>query len=213
MKIMLGDCLEKLKKLNDNSIDAVVTDPPYGLSFMGKKWDYDVPSIEIWKEVLRVLKPGGHLLSFGGTRTYHRMVVNIEDAGFGSSLVDCAGILKRFPETTTSEEMVSVLGASRAVLKTLLEIKELGRSGNVHSTVKPIKLMEYLITLITPNNCTVLDPFMGSGSTGVAAVNKGFDFVGIEKEKGYFEIAHKRLLAAKEKGAADEATPLKSVVK
>lgn len=77
-----GDCLEVMKSLPDNSVDAVVTDPPYGLSFMGKKWDYDVPSVEIWKEALRVLKPGGHLLSFGGTRTYHRMVVNIEDAGF-----------------------------------------------------------------------------------------------------------------------------------
>lgn len=66
----------------DNSVDSIVTDPPYGLSFMGKKWDYDVPSVEIWKQALRVLKPGGHLLSFGGTRTYHRMVVNIEDAGF-----------------------------------------------------------------------------------------------------------------------------------
>lgn len=77
-----GDCLEVMKSLPDNSVDAVVTDPPYGLSFMGKRWDYDVPSVEIWQEVLRVLKPGGHLLSFGGTRTYHRMVVNIEDAGF-----------------------------------------------------------------------------------------------------------------------------------
>jgi predicted RNA methylase len=68
--------------MDENSVDAVVTDPPYGLSFMGKKWDYDVPSVDIWKEVLRVLKPGGHVLSFGGTRTYHRMVVNMEDAGF-----------------------------------------------------------------------------------------------------------------------------------
>ena len=81
-KLMLGDNIESLKKLPDNSIDSVVTDPPYGLSFMGKKWDYDVPSVEFWKEVYRVLKPGGHILSFGGTRTYHRMVVNIEDAGF-----------------------------------------------------------------------------------------------------------------------------------
>lgn len=82
MRLFLGNCLHELNQLSDNSIDSVVTDPPYGLSFMGKKWDYDVPSVEIWKEVLRVLKPGGHLLSFGGTRTYHRMVVNIEDAGF-----------------------------------------------------------------------------------------------------------------------------------
>jgi site-specific DNA-methyltransferase (adenine-specific) len=81
-KLMLGDNLESLKKLPDNSIDSVVTDPPYGLSFMGKKWDYDVPTVEFWKEVWRVLKPGGHVLSFGGTRTYHRMVINIEDAGF-----------------------------------------------------------------------------------------------------------------------------------
>lgn len=77
-----GDSLEVLRDMPDNSVDSIVTDPPYGLSFMGKKWDYDVPSVELWRECLRVLKPGGHLLSFGGTRTYHRMVVNIEDAGF-----------------------------------------------------------------------------------------------------------------------------------
>ena len=82
MELLLGDCKNKLKELEDNSIDAIVTDPPYGLSFMGKKWDYDVPSIDIWKECLRVLKPGGYLLSFAGTRTQHRMAVNIEDAGF-----------------------------------------------------------------------------------------------------------------------------------
>ena len=82
IKLMLGDNMLSLKKLPDNCIDAIVTDPPYGLSFMGKKWDYDVPSVELWKEVFRVLKPGGHVLSFGGTRTYHRMVVNMEDAGF-----------------------------------------------------------------------------------------------------------------------------------
>lgn len=81
-KLMLGDNIESLKKLPANSIDSVVTDPPYGLLFMGKKWDYDVPSVDFWKEVYRVLKPGGHIVSFGGTRTYHRMVVNMEDAGF-----------------------------------------------------------------------------------------------------------------------------------
>ena len=82
IKLMKGDNMKSLKELPDNSIDSVVTDGPYGLSFMNKKWDYDVPSVEFWKEVYRVLKPGGHVLSFGGTRTYHRMVVNIEDAGF-----------------------------------------------------------------------------------------------------------------------------------
>jgi hypothetical protein len=78
----LGDCLEVLRTMPDNSVDAVVTDPPYGLSFMGKRWDYDVPSVAIWAECLRVLKPGGHLLAFAGTRTQHRMAVRIEDAGF-----------------------------------------------------------------------------------------------------------------------------------
>jgi site-specific DNA-methyltransferase (adenine-specific) len=82
MQILNGNNLDLLKTLPDNSVDSVVTDPPYGLSFMNKKWDYDVPSIELWKEVYRVLKHGGHVLSFGGTRTYHRMVVNMEDAGF-----------------------------------------------------------------------------------------------------------------------------------
>ncbi len=81
-KIIQGDCLEVLKTFGDNCIDSIVTDPPYGLSFMGKHWDYDVPKVEVWRECLRVLKPGGHLLSFSGTRTYHRMAVNIEDAGF-----------------------------------------------------------------------------------------------------------------------------------
>jgi site-specific DNA-methyltransferase (adenine-specific) len=109
-KLMLGDNIESLKKLPDNSVDSIVTDPPYALTsirkrfgkegsapaqygtdgafqraskgFMGKEWDAEVPTVEFWREVYRVLKPGGHILSFGGTRTYHRMVVNIEDAGF-----------------------------------------------------------------------------------------------------------------------------------
>lgn len=82
LDIRHGDCLAVLKSMFTNSVDSIVTDPPYGLAFMNKHWDYDVPSVEVWRECLRVLKPGGHLLSFGGTRTYHRMVVNIEDAGF-----------------------------------------------------------------------------------------------------------------------------------
>lgn len=82
MTVLQGNCLDIMKTLEDNSVDAIVTDPPYGLSFMGKKWDYDVPSTEIWQEALRVLKPGGYLLAFAGTRTQHRMAVRIEDAGF-----------------------------------------------------------------------------------------------------------------------------------
>ena len=84
MKVQLhnGECIEVMRSMPDNSVDALVTDPPYGLSFMGKKWDYDVPSEEVWRECLRVLKPGGHLLAFAGTRTQHRMACRIEDSGF-----------------------------------------------------------------------------------------------------------------------------------
>lgn len=81
-EIICGDNMTVLRDWPDACVDSVVTDPPYGLSFMAKKWDYDVPSVEQWKEVLRVMKPGAFLLSFGGTRTYHRLVCNIEDAGF-----------------------------------------------------------------------------------------------------------------------------------
>jgi DNA modification methylase len=82
--LRLGDCLEVMKTLQDNSVDAVVCDPPYELGFMGKKWDNTgiAYNVELWRQVLRVLKPGGHLLAFGGSRTYHRMAVAIEDAGF-----------------------------------------------------------------------------------------------------------------------------------
>jgi DNA modification methylase len=83
-KILVGDCRERLKEIPDNSIDSIVTDPPYELGFMGKGWDasgiaYDP---KVWAECLRVLKPGGHLLAFSGSRTYHRMTCAIEDAGF-----------------------------------------------------------------------------------------------------------------------------------
>ena len=83
-ELLHGDCRDVLRTLADNSIDSIVTDPPYELGFMGKSWDstgvaYDVT---VWQECLRVLKPGGHLLAFGGSRTYHRLAVAIEDAGF-----------------------------------------------------------------------------------------------------------------------------------
>jgi DNA modification methylase len=82
--IINGDSLTELANIPDNTIDSIVTDPPYELGFMGKKWDNTgiAYNVELWEQCLRVLKPGGHLLAFGGTRTYHRMAVAIEDAGF-----------------------------------------------------------------------------------------------------------------------------------
>ncbi len=335
--IIHGDSQEVLKTLAENSIDAVVTDPPYGLSFMGKKWDYDVPSSELWREVLRVLKPGGHLLSFGGTRTYHRMVVAIEDAGFeirdqvqwiygsgfpksmnigkkvethqgwGTALKPAnepivlarkplsektvaANVLKwgtgalnidgsrivtseklssgrhttgdqqgpsgykttnrteyqqntqgRWPANILFDESAAVMldeqseyvgmkngipgGASRFfyIAKASKRERNAGLEGmptktvilghgqaacpkltkdgrpnkpienqNHHPTVKPIKLMEYLCKLIAPPGGTILDPFCGSGSTGVACLNLSLEFVGIEREAEYVEIAKRR---------------------
>lgn len=323
INLLLGNALEVLKDIPDNSIDSCVCDPPYGISFMRSKWDYDVPSVELWKEVLRVLKPGAHLLSFAGTRTQHRMAVNIEDAGFeirdmigwiygsgfpksinmtgefqgwGSALKpalepitmarkplrgsikanaekwgtgilnidesrvgeDTSGrypanlihdgseeVLELFPDTKPSKanprnnndfksfskgkEKAHVTyghednGGSAArffyCAKASVSEKEEGLDSledsvlnrvnpggiendpkwaprvrkNNHPTVKPIKLMAYLCKLVTPIGGTVLDPFMGSGTTGVAAVKEGFGFIGVELDPHFFGIAKTRI--------------------
>ena len=380
-KIYNMDCLEGMKLLDDNSVDSIVTDPPYELGFMGKKWDSTgiAYNVELWKECLRVLKPGGHLLAFGGTRTYHRMACAIEDAGF--EIRDCIQWLywSGFPKShNISKAIDKKLGAEREVIgkgtagktalgqgsgwnktynpheyditrdeteqakqwsgwgtalkpanepivlarktiseKTIAENvmkwgtgginidgcriptedsldggayakngtprddgwgmqrggageyvqptgrfpanvildEEAGRmldeqtgtlksgfmkaghpygqgdgqnvygkltgktksdtygdsggasrffycakaskkergEGNNHPTVKPVKLMEYLITLITPPNGIVLDPFMGSGTTAIACKQLGFDYIGFEKEKSYSKIIEGRV--------------------
>lgn len=393
-----ADCLEVLRTLPDNSVDAIVTDPPYGLAFMGKKWDYDVPSVGIWAECLRVLKPGGHLLAFAGTRTQHRMAVRIEDAGFeirdmvawvygsgfpksldvskaidkaagaereviGSKLgmpgyslqendtadhgrkaygkftdaeAECAitapatdaarqwqgwgtalkpalepitvarkplvgtvaenvlahgtgglnidgcrvatdptvddprlggagtwktnkaaknvyeggyagkevassalgrwpanlihdgsdAVLAPFPQAkgqqgaltgaepssktantfgdfagrTPSEPRGDTGSAARFFYCAKASKKDRGE-GNNHPTVKPTDLMAYLCRLVTPPGGVVLDPFMGSGSTGKAAVREGFNFIGCETDDDYFEIAKARIAHAAPAGA------------
>ena len=115
-KIIQGDCLKIMKTIEDNSIDTIITDPPYGLKFMGKKWDYNVPSIEIWKECLRVLKPGGTALIFAGSRTQHRMACNVEDAGF--ILKDCIMWLygSGFPKATDISKQLDK-GVERKVVR------------------------------------------------------------------------------------------------
>jgi site-specific DNA-methyltransferase (adenine-specific) len=128
-ELKLGDCLDVLRAMPDCSVDSIVTDPPYGLSFMGKKWDYDVPSVEVWEECLRVLKPGGHLLAFAGTRTQHRMAVRIEDAGFeirdmiawvyGSGFPKSLDVSKAIDKAAGAER--EVIGPSRANVRTDLK--------------------------------------------------------------------------------------------
>jgi len=334
--LLHGDCLDVLRTLPNASVDAVVTDPPYGLSFMGKRWDYDVPSVEVWQECLRVLKPGGHLLAFAGTRTQHRMAVRIEDAGFeirdmiawvygsgfpksknldgewqgwgtalkpalepitvarkpldgtvaanvlahgtGALNVDgCrVGTSKNVPASPKkvgaskhtvsmpgntgssgwdadtgrwpanlihdgSDEVVGLFpdgapakagrtakrggsnwhgrdglgtpdaigtwpadaGGSAARFFYCAKTSKRDRGeGNNHPTVKPTDLMRYLCRLVTPPGGVVLDPFMGSGSTGKAAVAEGFCFIGIEREAEYLEIARRRIVEPDPEAAA-----------
>ncbi len=366
-QLHLGDCLEVLAGLPDNSVDSIVTDPPYGLSFMGKRWDYDVPSVAIWEQCLRVLKPGGHLLAFAGTRTQHRMAVRIEDVGFEirdmiawvygsgfpksldvSKAIDKAagaerevmgrsengiaggsgkhagqdaayGFAKQFAITAPATDLARQWSGWGTALKPALEPITMARkplsgtvaetvlvhgtgainvdgcrvgnesrwnpsaghkdlenkrtvtlisshkefdgrecigrwpanlihdgsneaclalksgarffysakagkddrnegcesfeekpaggmqgrndgslgtitmSKNHHPTVKPTTLMAYLCRLVTPPGGTVLDPFMGSGSTGKAATVNGFRFIGIERDPAYHKIAEARI--------------------
>jgi hypothetical protein len=141
-EIKHGDCLEVMRGMADNSVDAIVTDPPYGLSFMGKKWDYDVPEQAIWEECLRVLKPGGHLLAFAGTRTQHRMAVRIEDAGFEIRDMIAWVYGSGFPKSMdVSKAIDKAAGAEREVLRarTYEMTDGGGYSGNLN-TSKPRSL-------------------------------------------------------------------------
>lgn len=127
--IHAGNNLDVLPTLPDNSVDSIVTDPPYELGFMGKKWDNSgiAYSVELWTECLRVLKPGGHLLAFSGSRTYHRMVVAIEDAGFDVRDMISWISNKTFPKSLdVSKAIDKAAGAEREVLSTYSAAKQKG---------------------------------------------------------------------------------------
>lgn len=114
--VLCADVLEGLASLPDDSLDGCLCDPPYGLRFMGKTWDHGVPSASVWREVLRVLKPGAHLLAFGGTRTHHRLTCAIEDAGF--EIRDCLMWLhgQGFPKSLdVSKAIDDAAGAERRI--------------------------------------------------------------------------------------------------
>ena len=135
-----GDCPAALKELADNSVDSVVTDPPYELAFMGKAWDRQgvAYNVDLWREVLRVLKPGGHLLAFGGTRTYHRMTVAIEDAGF--EIRDCIQWLygSGFPKShNISKAIDKAAGAERNPMLTAPATPEAQRWEGFGTSLKP----------------------------------------------------------------------------
>jgi len=322
-KIICGDCLDVMASMPESSVDSIVTDPPYGLSFMGKDWDHGVPGEAFWREALRVAKPGAHLLAFGGTRTHHRLMCAIEDAGW--EIRDCLGWLygSGFPKSLdVSKAIDKMAGAERAheaiqwqgwgtALKPAWEPIVLARKpligtvaqnvlehgtgalnidgcrvgtedklsigsnkhngnainfgmkdnkeaqsqhpqgrfpanlihdgsdeveavfpknasrffycakasksergeGNNHPTVKPLALMRYLCRLVTPPDGVVLDPFCGSGSTLVGALQEGFRYIGIEKDPDYVNIAYARTKhALKEWGRKSRQQVLQEVV-
>lgn len=336
LNLLNGDCLPLLKTLPANSVDSIITDPPYGLTklpdinhvlsqwlqfddyehdqpgFMNKEWDSFVPAPCVWRQCLRVLKPGGHLMSFFGARTYDLGSMAIRLAGFevrdqimwiyGSGFPKNHDITKAirkidpdypisglgtalkpahepicvarkpFKDSLTDNVLIHGVGSfhidncrtddehkrwpanvvhdgSDAVLSHWPQSSVTGRrsresqrarvdgtswlmnthqsteyhdSGNVaryfycakpdrkdrdeglmsstmmgirniHPTVKPTKLMNWLCKLVTPKGGVILDPFMGSGSTGKAAMINRYGFIGMEREKEYFNIACKRI--------------------
>ena len=124
-----GDCREVMQTLHPESVDSIVSDPPYGLSFMGKGWDHGVPGVEFWAEALRVAKPGAHLLAFGGTRTYHRLACAIEDAGW--EIRDCVMWVygSGFPKShDVSKAIDKAAGAEREVVGEKITGRALGGS-------------------------------------------------------------------------------------
>lgn len=125
-RLLLGDCRDSMRAMDAESIDAIVSDPPYGLSFMGKGWDHGVPGQDFWIEALRVAKPGAHLLAFGGTRTFYRLVVAIEDAGW--EIRDCLMWVygSGFPKSLdVSKAIDKAAGAEREIVgKDLLKWRD-----------------------------------------------------------------------------------------
>jgi len=148
-QLIEGNSLDVLKEFPDNYFSSCITDPPYELGFMGKKWDQSgiAYSQELWSNVLRVLKPGAYLLSFGGTRTYHRMACAIEDAGF--EIRDCIDWVygSGFPKSLDiSKKLDQMAGAEREVIGKIDKLQSYGQGVNSVYGGGPDKDHEMLIT-------------------------------------------------------------------
>tara|TARA_Y100000296_G_scaffold78428_1_gene101111 strand:- start:144 stop:1130 length:987 start_codon:yes stop_codon:yes gene_type:complete len=314
--ILTGENLDVLAGVEGESFDALVTDPPYALKFRGKGWDRVLPPAAVWESALRVLKPGAHGLVFGGTRTFHRLVCSLEDAGFevrdmlcwlyGKGMPKAKGVLKpgwepivlvrkplrgtlttnaarygtgglridacrigeqasnrdgqpvgRWPANVLlDEEAASMLDAQTGTLTSghgtakrktgadagegtgvaygaenrpmgtpmisygdsggasrffycgratraekeagceHLKAKYSRNRGNNHPTVKPLRLMQWLVRLVAPPGALVLDPFVGSGTTALACYHEGVQVLGIDRDAASTEIANCRLAYA-----------------
>lgn len=290
--LLLGDAKEQLKEIKNESVDLLCTDPPYGISFMGKDWDKVLPDTEIWSECYRVLKPGSFIAVMSSPRSdvLYRMIMDLENAGFDmsfspilwtyhtgmpkasdtSKMLDKRGsdlsgkyegsklgyqpkpavehiiigmkphgqktyidnVLNfealpesvkmtypflQVPKPAKKEKDFGVTGEEkeRAITNQNKKCEECGKwelaasgdyvckceepkwkhahSKNIHPTVKPVKLMSYIITLFTREGDWVLDPFLGSGTTGMASKLLNRNFIGIEMNEEYMEIIKDRL--------------------
>jgi site-specific DNA-methyltransferase (adenine-specific) len=151
-EVLFGSCLDRLPELPDNSVDAIVSDPPYELGFMGKSWDNSgiAYNVEVWRECLRVLKPGGHMLAFGGTRTWHRIAVAIEDAGF--EVRDSIAWLysSGFPKSMNIGKAIDkAAGAKRKVIGTKIVPDQRGGKINSQATAEN-GVVSYEINVTAP---------------------------------------------------------------
>ncbi len=293
--ILHGDSKIELQKVQDNSVDMLCTDPPYGYSFMNKGWDKVLPDVEIWKESFRVLKEGSFICVMAAPRTdvLWRICRDLEEAGFDMSFTNIEWVYHSgFPKASDTSKMIDKrLGVDREVIGTekrqiknskinqhkkdeynnrpiidynitssntdigqkyegsklgfqpkpareiiivgmkpfkeksyidkvlnfeelpeniqrtfpLIQTpkpskkeKQIGTDKNTHPTIKPIKLMSYLITLFTREGDYVLDPFMGSGTTGLACKLLNRNFIGIDFTEEYCKIAEERLEVTRE---------------
>jgi site-specific DNA-methyltransferase (adenine-specific) len=275
-QIICDNNINAMKELPNNSIDACITDPPYGMEIAGVGWDHNVPPVDTWKEVYRVLKPGAFVLSFCAPEFYHRMAVNVEDAGFlpkdmiiwmvttkmakanrlkpahepifvaqkpldgtiknnvekwgcGTINIDNArvpwdgkpptgwvkggskrrafgGDVEKAAGKDNEKEDANPDGRypsdiigyfdepeyQKYFYAPRVTRKERGEY-NDHPTPKPISLMRYLCRIFSPKNGLVLDPFVGSGSTGIGALQEERNFLGIDMTEHYCDIAKRRI--------------------
>ena len=223
------DCLKIMAAIPSGSIDAIITDPPYGTTAC--KWDNVIPFAPMWEQLKRIIKPNGAIVLFGSEPfSSFLRTSNISDYKYDWVWIKRpVNFLNAKIQPLRKTERISVFGGSRYFPQDLVAQRRIHKRSNstqtnrehgrenvseftnyptdvlefigergLHPTQKPVALMEYLIKTYTNEGEIVLDFTMGSGTTGVAAVNLKRDFIGIELDKGYFDIAQARIKAAEE---------------
>ena len=240
IRLIHGDCLEVMKDIPDESIDAIITDPPYGTTAC--KWDSVIPFEPLWEQLKRVIKPNGAIVLFGSEPFSSALrMSNIKQYKYDWTWdkVTAKGHLVAKIRPMQQTEVISVFGVGKIKYKPIMTEREVARKdvdseysrtelvggettkkqskivrtqrypktiltfsnasqkNKLHPTQKPVALMEYLIRTYTNEGETVLDFTMGSGSTGVACVNLNRNFIGIELDENYFNIAKDRIEEAK----------------